>query len=279
MQSLIQYIEKELKGLYPAEEIRSFIRLIFEQVCELNYTQLLLSRDRILSQEKKEKMEEIVKRLKTFEPIQYILGETEFYGLQLKVNTAVLIPRPETEELVQWILQTNQLKSPVILDVGTGSGCIALALKKELPAAVLTAIDISETALENAKENAKTNRLDIQLLNGDILNWEGQRWEQYDVIVSNPPYVRTMEKETMQANVLDYEPELALFVSDSDPLVFYRRIGEFSWENLRKDGFLFFEINENLGMEMAELLSAQGFRNVEIKKDIRGKERMLCCQR
>ncbi|MCG6187492.1 peptide chain release factor N(5)-glutamine methyltransferase [Maribellus maritimus] len=279
MQSLIQYIEKELKGLYPAEEIRSFIRLVFEQVCELNYTQLLLSRDKILSPEEKEKMEEIVTRLKTFEPIQYILGETEFYGLQLKVNPAVLIPRPETEELVQWILQTNKLTSPVVLDVGTGSGCIALALKKELPAATLTAIDISETALETAKENAKINRLDIQLLNCNILNWEGQKWEQYDIIVSNPPYVRTMEKEKMQANVLDYEPELALFVSDADPLVFYRRIGEFSLENLRKDGFLFFEINENLGTEMAELLSAQGFKNIEIRTDIRGKERMLCCQR
>ena len=278
MQAVIQYIERELSGLYPREEIGGFTRLILEQTFNMDYTGLLINRDKVLNSAERKKIEGIVGRLKTFEPVQYILGETEFYGLRLKVAPPVLIPRPETEELVQWIIKTTPLKSPAILDIGTGSGCIALALKKELPEAKVTGTDISEEALKIARGNAKTNRLDIQFFKGDILNREDYPWEEYDIIVSNPPYIRELEKEKMQPNVLNFEPGTALFVSDSDPLIFYRRIGEFALTHLRKSGFLFFEINECMGNEMKKLMSGPGFKNIQIKKDIRGKDRMLLCQ-
>ncbi len=279
MQPVIQYIEKELNGLYPSEEIKAFIRIIFEHVCGFSYTQFITTRDKILSHAEKETIERIVIRLKMFEPIQYILGETEFYGLRLNVNPSVLIPRQETEELVQWILETNWLKSPAILDIGTGSGCIALALQKELPAAEVNAVDFSVKALETAHGNAQKNRLQVNFIESDILKWRHRKWENFDVIVSNPPYVRELEKEKMQPNVLEFEPATALFVSDSDPLIFYREISKFALKYLQNNGFLFFEINESLGKEMIRLLSGLGFKKITIKRDLNNKERMLCCQR
>lgn len=279
MQSLIQYIEKELDGLYPPEEIRGFARLIIEHVCGLDYTQFVVNRERMVSVAEKEMITEIIEHLKNFEPIQYILGETEFYGLRLKVRPDVLIPRPETEELVHWVLETNQLESPAILDVGTGSGCIALVLKKELPEAKVSAIDISEEALKVAHENALQNQLDISFLKHDILNPEKDSIQKFDLIVSNPPYVREQEKEKMQPNVLNFEPQSALFVSDSDPLIFYRKIGEYALEHLSDNGFLFFEINEYLCGELKELLSGMGFKDAQLKKDLHGKNRMLRCRK
>jgi release factor glutamine methyltransferase len=279
MQAVIQYIEKELRGLYPKTEIQGFVRLIAEHVCGMNYTQFLLRKNEKTGEAEKEKIQTIVERLKNFEPIQYVFGETEFYGLRLKVNESVLIPRPETEELVQWIVDSEITKSPEILDIGTGSGCIALALKNIIPNANVKAIDVSGEALHTAAENAIQNNLEIDFENADIFRWTPARGKKFNIIVSNPPYVREMEKTKMQPNVLNYEPATALFVSDSDPLVFYRTIASFTTLYLKTDGFLFLEINEALANEMTDLLKNMKFKNIEIRKDLNGKNRMLRCKK
>lgn len=279
MKAVIQYIEKELDGLYPETEIQGFTRLILESVFRLNYTGLILRKDDpVLSAEKKQ-IEKIVQRLKNFEPVQYVLGETEFYGLKIKVNPSVLIPRPETEELVNWIVETGLPGNPKIADIGTGSGCIAMALKKQMNNTSVLAVDISEKAIQTAEINSNLNRLDVEFFQADILNWEKYEWDSFDLIVSNPPYVREMEKVKMQPNVLNYEPRMALFVPDDDPLIFYRKIASFAKKYLRKNGWLYFEINENLGKEMTLLIQNLGFRKTEVKKDINGKDRMLRCAR
>ena len=220
-------------------------------------------------------MRKLCGRLKQFEPIQYILGETEFFGLKLKVNPDVLIPRPETEELVQWICETSWPPKSVILDVGTGSGCIALALKKQLRHTEMCALDVSERALQTAIENATKNGLEVHFIHADILQWSKKDWPLFDCIVSNPPYVRELDKKQMQPNVLEFEPETALFVSDDDPLIFYRETGHFAAHYLKPGGKLFFEINENLGDETCGLLKYIGFKNIKLRKDIHGKDRMI----
>lgn len=275
MQRTIQYIEKELAGLYPKTEITGFIRLIFEAVCGMNFTEFILQKDKKIPAEHFVEIQTIVERLKKSEPIQYILGETEFYGLKLKVTPDVLIPRPETEELVQEITREKINSNPAILDIGTGSGCIALALKKMLPNAVVSGLDISKKALEIARLNAKRNGLKVDFFEADILNWGERQWHKYDVIVSNPPYVRESEKRQMEANVLHFEPEKALFVSDDEPLKFYQSILNFADKHLTKNGWLFFEINEVFGSEIEELMQEHGFTNIQVKKDTRGKYRMV----
>jgi release factor glutamine methyltransferase len=279
MKAVIQYIEKELAGIYPATEIQGITRLVLENVFQLNYTQLVLRKDDpILSQEKKQ-IEKMVGRLKNHEPIQYVLGKTEFYGLKLNVNPSVLIPRPETEELVHWIIETKLPASPRIVDIGTGSGCIALALKKNMEDAAVSAVDISAKAIQTAEMNAASSQLEIDFIQADILNWQKYDWDCFDLVVSNPPYVREMEKDKMQRNVLEYEPQMALFVPDDDPLVFYRKIAGFAKQYLHKSGWLFFEINKNLSREMTLLLQNLGFRNIQVKIDINGKNRMIRCAR
>ena len=279
MQTTIQYIENELMPLYPASEISSFIRLILEKVYRLSYTEQVILKHEQLAGNKFQEVERIVARLKQFEPIQYILGETEFYDLTLKVNPAVLIPRPETEELVAWILETERTPGARILDIGTGTGCIPLALKSGLPEAHVFGVDISESALETARGNAALNQLDVQFFQHDILDWKSAEWERFDVIVSNPPYVRESEKQLMEANVLKHEPTGALFVSDEDPLIFYRTIAEFAKAQLRNEGILFFEINEYLGKEMKALLEGFGFESIELRKDLQGRDRMIRCSK
>lgn len=251
--------------------------MIADSVLGMSPTQLILQKDRILSKEESARVKEIVERLKQNEPIQYILGETEFYSLNLKVAPGVLIPRQETEELVDWILKTTKDKNLKILDIGTGSGCIPVALKKNLPAASLTALDVSTEALRIAQSNALENKVEVQFLHADVLNWENREWDLYDIIVSNPPYVRHLEKKLMEANVLEHEPQLALFVSDDDPLLFYREIAQLAMRQLNSGGRLFFEINEFLGAEMLALLNDLGFRDIELRKDLNGKDRMLMC--
>lgn len=278
MQAVIQYIEKELQGLYPKTEIQGFERLIAEHVCGINYTQFVLRKTEKIPDSERKEIESIVQRLKSFEPLQYILGETEFYGLKLNVNPSVLIPRPETEELVQWILSYEKNKTPRILDIGTGSGCIALALKNEIPDSQVFAVDVSENALETAAENAAKNQMEVEFIHADILHWKTRVWKKFDVIVSNPPYVRELERARMKSNVLDFEPASALFVSDSDPLIFYREIAKFALQNLKTGGSLYFEINEYLGAEMSDLLADFGFRNIQVKNDMQGKMRMLRCE-
>ncbi len=215
-------------------------------------------------------------RLKKQEPVQYILGTTSFLGMDLKVGPEVLIPRPETEELVRWVIQEvakSRIPSPRILDVGTGSGAISLALAQGIPEAEVSALDVSREALKVARENARFHKLEIHFIEANILSWPGER--EYEVIVSNPPYVRQMERQAMKPNVRDYEPGLALFVPDSDPLRFYDAISDFAQAKLSPGGHLFFEINQYLAQETEALLKKKGFRSVALRKDIFGNFRLL----
>lgn len=279
MEATIQYIEKELAGLYPKTEIKAFVRLILEHVFGLSYTDQVLQRRKKADELLRKSVVEVVERLKAFEPIQYILGETEFFGMKLKVNPVVLIPRPETEELISWILEQRTEGNPTVLDVGTGSGCIALALKKSFKGAEVWAVDFSQQALQIARENGRKNSLDVNFFQADILSWENYEWRNFSLIVSNPPYVRESEKGVMSDNVLKYEPETALFVPDSDPLLFYRRIAEFAQRHLEENGWLYFEINEAFGNETHRLLENAGFCSVETKHDLSGKARMIRCRK
>ena len=219
-------------------------------------------------------MEELKKEV----PIQYLLGKTHFYGLDFEVNENVLIPRPETEELVEWIINENKAidkkKKVKILDIGTGSGCIAISLAKNLPNAEVYAIDVSKKALETAKRNAISNNVEIIFMLKNVLELEILK-SNYDIIVSNPPYVRNLEKEEIKKNVLDYEPHLALFVEDNDALIFYRKIASLAQKNLLENGQLYFEINQYLGKEMTDLLEEMNFKNIELRKDIYDNDRMI----
>lgn len=220
----------------------------------------------------------VLKRLQEFEPIQYVLEEAHFYNLTFHVNPAVLIPRPETEELVHFILEMCKVvQVSSMLDIGTGSGCIAVSLKKHQPACTVYAMDISEDALETARENAAFNQTPIALIHADILHYTSTL--KFDLIVSNPPYIKEDEKEAMHVNVLKYEPHGALFVSNQKPLVFYQAIADFAITNLNDNGHLFFEINEYLGQETVDLLVAKGFKDITLRKDMQGKDRMICCRR
>ena len=210
-------------------------------------------------------------------PIQYILGEAHFYGLKFKVNEHVLIPRPETEELVQLVIQHSKNKRFQILDIGTGSGCIPIALKKNLSQAKISAIDISDDALEIAKQNALLNKVEIDFFIDDALNLNTVNYNLYDVIVSNPPYISVSEMKNMDNQVTKHEPHLALFVDDENPLIFYDKISDFALTNLKKEGFLFFEINQDLAFETQTLLLKKGFE-AEILKDINSNDRMLIAQ-
>ncbi len=276
MQASLKYIRKELIGLYPGEEVESFIRIIFNHLKSYNSTDLILKKEEVLSENEKLKIEEIVDRLQHNEPIQYILGETEFFGLPFKVNPDVLIPRPETEELVDWILKSNLPTSPSIIDVGTGSGCIPITLKKNLPEAKVFACDISKKSLETAQSNARINKVSVKFLELDILNPQASgSFPKLDVIVSNPPYVTISEKKLMANNVLDYEPDTALYVEDDDPLKFYKALLIFANSYLKVGGFMFWEINETFGKECVNLLNENGYSNVELRKDLSGKNRMI----
>lgn len=277
MQPTIQYIKKELQGIYPLHEIEAFTRLMFENVCGMSYTDLILNKNKTIESDNFGKIKEIVSRLKAYEPIQYILGETDFCGLTIQVNPSVLIPRPETEELVALIVSENYYDSPYILDIGTGSGCISLALKTKIPDARLDSIDISEAAIETAKVNGKLCQQKVNFFRFNIYKWEELIWPKYDIIVSNPPYVRNSEKIQMQKNVLHYEPENALFVSDEDPLIYYRTIAQFAKKNIKKSGRLYFELNENLAFELKKMLNNMHFTSIKIFKDINKKNRMLRC--
>lgn len=279
MKATIQYIEQELRDLYPKTEIRAFTRLILEHVCGISYTQQVLMKDQLLDDSFKNTISEMVKRLKNHEPIQYILGETEFLGLKLIVTPPVLIPRPETEELVLWIAETEMPEAPALLDVGTGSGCIALALKDRIADASVSAFDFLPQALEVAGKNAELNKLEVEFFKADIMKWETSTWRNFDAIISNPPYVRESEKENMSANVLNYESQKALFVPDNDPLIYYRQITQFARRYLNENGWLFFEINENLGNETIDLVRQCGYKEAELKKDLFGKNRMLRCRK
>ena len=265
----------ELKGIYPETEIQSFFNLLIEFKLNLTRIDLALNTDLELKENDINCFQKALDKLKKQIPIQYIIGETEFYGLTFKVNSNVLIPRPETEELVGWIINnTSRSKDINILDIGTGSGCIAISLAKKLPNAEVFAIDVSSEAIKTAKENAAMNKVSVNFIETNILHLDNLP-SKFDIIVSNPPYVRDLEKEMMQQNVLDNEPHLALFVKDDNPLLFYNKIADLAKTHLNKDGNLYFEINQYLGKDTKELLRLKGFKNIELKKDIFNVDRML----
>ncbi|WP_306420477.1 peptide chain release factor N(5)-glutamine methyltransferase [uncultured Winogradskyella sp.] len=274
---------KELDNIYGKEEVASFFFLCLEHYLDVARIQLQLDSEYTIDKLEIEQFFTTLETLKQQKPIQYIFGETEFYGLKLKVSEDVLIPRQETEELVDWMIRSAALnsvdKSYNILDIGTGSGCIAISLAKKLPKANIYALDVSHKALEVAKYNAENNNVDITFLEADILDsrtWNSEFKDlEFDVIVSNPPYVRNLEKVEIQSNVLDNEPHLALFVDDDNPLIFYKAITEFAVNNLKQKGQLYFEINQYLGNETKQLLIDANFDNVELREDLNGNHRML----
>ncbi|MDR0231892.1 MAG: peptide chain release factor N(5)-glutamine methyltransferase [Dysgonamonadaceae bacterium] len=277
MQLTIDYIKKELKPFYPDAEIKSFIRLILEQVCQIKPYEISVCKDKKISANERQEIERIVVSLKEYKPIQYILGETEFFGLTFSVNPSVLIPRPETEELVELILKNHQGKNLKILDIGTGSGCIAISLTKNIPSATVYAIDISEDALSTAKENAIRNQVEVQFYQQDILTTlsDNISGKKFDIIVSNPPYITQIEKSTMHDNVLKYEPHTALFVPQDNPLLFYEKIADLGHSLLNKSGMLYFEINALYGKEICQMLETKGYSDIKLYQDISRKDRMI----
>ena len=251
----INHIHKTLAGYFNEKEILAFRNIIFEQILKINKIEYLTSKEKLLSQKQVEKVNQTLEELKENKPIQYITGKTEFYGLTFNLSPSVLIPRPETEELVDFILKKEDLQNKNVLDIGTGSGCIAISIAKNTNCNMF-ALDISEEALTIAKQNAEYNKSNVIFLQKDILKTSeiehNNKKIYFDIIVSNPPYVRDSEKSTMQKNVLDYEPHKALFVNDDNALVFYEKIAEFAQNNLKAKGTIYVEINENLWYETIE---------------------------
>ena len=274
LKDIQKIFHEDLDTMYSKEEVDSFFFILNEFYYGVSRIQLAMNPDFVINDSKK--ITSAFGLLKQQKPIQYIIGEAEFYGLTFKVNEGVLIPRPETEELVERVIkQAEHNKSIKILDIGTGSGCIAISLAKNLPHAKVYALDVSKKAIEVAKKNAELNTVDIEFVEADILKTETIQDLQFDIIVSNPPYVREQEKALMKPNVLDNEPHLALFVKDEKPLIFYEAISQFAALNLTENGKLYFEINEYLGNDMIDLLKNNNFKNIELKQDIFKKDRMI----
>ena len=271
---LSQYALQELKDSYSEHEIECICKIIYMDVLHYTNIDIHLRKNEILDESFINKFIGIVRLLKSGSPIQYILGETEFAGLRFKLSPSTLIPRPETEELVRWVGEWLKPGNR-LLDVGSGSGCIGISLARLCQGAHVTGVDISPEAIELARENAILNGVKAEFLLRDILHPQTSSWDTYDLIVSNPPYIRESEKGTMEAKVLDHEPHQALFVPDEDPLLFYRAIAEFGLTHLHPQGLLFFEINEAFGQETIALLTRYGYRNIELRKDFYGKERMV----
>lgn len=274
MHAVELHIKHSLAGIFSVAEIRSFTKIIFTEVFHLKMLDVYMGKDINLSANQLKELDEILARLKKHEPIQYVLGFTEFYGLTFQVTPSVLIPRPETEELVSLIIEEN-FGSPIrILDIGTGSGCIAITLSRNLPQAQVCSWDVSAEALQVARENNQRLEASVVFRQVNVLDYQFGD-EQFDVIVSNPPYVTLSEKSEMEANVLQWEPHLALFVPDEDPLLFYRKIAEMGLQMLAAGGKLYFEINQAFGTETADLLLALGYCEVKVIKDISGRDRIV----
>ena len=275
-------LSKELKNIYDSDELKNIADLVLEYVTGLPRMEQIRSKKPWLTCHELENLDTITERLKQSEPVQYVLGEAWFTGMKFKVNKNVLIPRPETEELVDWIVKelNVQYSTPntqcSMLDVGTGSGCIPIALKQKLPQAKISAVDVCSEALFTATENAVALEAYVNFILLDFLQEE--KWNEldtYDVIVSNPPYVMQKEKDSMHKRVTSHEPSLALFVPDDDALIFYRKLADFSLLHLNTGGKLFVEINESLGKDVMDLFLSKGFAIVELRKDMQGKDRMI----
>jgi len=272
-------LTKELKNVYETDELRNIIELVIEHITNMSRAEQVKNKVPYLTCTQLEDLDAITERLKKNEPVQYVLGEAWFAGMKFKVNKNVLIPRPETEELVDWIVKESQkskVKSQNIIDIGTGSGCIPITLKHQLPEANVSAIDVCSEALFTATENAIKLNTEVDFTLLDFLDEE--KWNelhQYDIIVSNPPYVKQSEINTIHERVKEFEPHLALFVPDNDPILFYKKLSDFSIKHLNAGGKLFVEINEALGEAVSNLFRSAGFLNVDLKKDMQGKDRMV----
>ena len=276
MKAIIHLIREQLQGYYPDSEINMFSYLILESVCSIDKSSFLRHKDKKISLNEHFRIKEIIEDLKKYRPIQYILGETEFYDMKFIVDENVLIPRPETEELVEWVIRKEQTpKGYKLLDIGTGSGCIAIALAKHLPQAEVFALDISDKALDIARQNAMKNQADVIFFQYDILKDEPFAFPKFDCIASNPPYITFKEKETLEKNVLDYEPHQALFVPDENPLLFYERIAGFARNHLKEEGSLYLETSSHYGQASAKALIDKNFHSVKLYKDISGNDRVL----
>ena len=271
------YYAQQLFKIYDERETETFIFMLLEEYAGISKSEIIINPELTINESELLNIHFAVKDLKNFKPIQYILGKTEFFGIPILVNPDVLIPRPETEELVDWVIQdANKDKQSSILDVGTGSGCIAIALKNALPKATIHAIDNSSKALEIANQNALMNQADIKFSQLDFL--EKKDWNnlgQYDIVISNPPYVRHMEKVEMKKNVLNYEPESTLYVDDNNPLIFYKSIAEFGLDHLKINGSIYCEINQYLSKETVKLFGSYGFKDIQLKKDFKGNDRFI----
>lgn len=278
MNKIVAYIRSRLQPYYTAEEVSALSRIVCCDLLGQAPTDYYLGKDIVLSPKKEQELEDILQRLSRFEPLQYIEGRTLFLGRELLVAPGVLIPRPETEELVELMLKEIPADAR-ILDVGTGSGCIAISLAKELPDALVTAWDVSPEALSVARANARKLQADVRFVECDVLACQVDEVGLYDVIVSNPPYVTEAEKADMEPNVLQWEPSLALFVPDDDPLRFYRRIAVLGRDMLADGGQLYFEINRAYGREMVEMLRAMGYVGVRVEKDLSQNDRFVIAEK
>ncbi|WP_267739872.1 peptide chain release factor N(5)-glutamine methyltransferase [Myroides injenensis] len=265
--------KKSLSPLYDETEAEQLFLITLEELEGKTRIDLIMHPE--LKTDKNQQWENVLHDLMQEKPIQYIFGKAYFYGLTFEVNASTLIPRAETEELVEWIINSVDTSKPIrILDIGTGSGCIGITLAKELPLARVTLMDISKDALNVAKKNAKHNKVQVETILQDVLQVD-TLVEQYDIIVSNPPYVRNLEKVEIKKNVLAYEPHLALFVEDDNALIFYRKIAQLANDNLQEKGLLFYEINQYLGPETVALFESLNFTDLELKKDMLGNDRMV----
>lgn len=276
IKDLHQYSLSSLKSQYPETEAKNLTYMALSYIFNFSRYQIHVNFDKIVDEDQYAKIKNIVDELKQYKPIQYIFKETEFYNCRINVSEDVLIPRPETEELVDWIIQDLKNEEIEILDIGTGSGCIAIALAKNLSSSRVTAIDISPNAIEIAKSNAFANKVEIKFQEVDLFNIQKElQVSKFDIIVSNPPYVRECEKTMMKPNILNWEPEISLFVPDDNPLLFYNFIIQLATTSLKSKGQIFLEINENYPEEVKEVLIINDFSSIEIRKDISGKFRMI----
>lgn len=279
MQKSIEYIRTSLQSQFPENELRIIIQILISEITGFSPAQIIVNKNTIFSDEQVKLIHSFVEKLKNNEPLQYVTGKTEFFGLKIITKPGVLIPRPETEELIEWIMQSlDRNRNYDMLDIGTGSGCIALTLKSVFDSSNVSAMDISDEALKIADENARALNLKIHFLQGDALQMPEEK-SCWDVIVSNPPYIPLAEKDEMDSAVVDFEPHQALFVPDNDPLIFYRRIAEYAFSALKGDGLLFFEIHRDFGSQCVNMLRETGFDHVELRRDISGNHRMIKAKR
>jgi release factor glutamine methyltransferase len=269
---LLTIISSPLEPVYGKREAANIGIELIRHCYQVNRLQLTLNEPIPFTESEKTRLEAMIDRLVNEEPLQHVLGSVEFFGLEFKTDHRALIPRPETEELIDWIAQEHYNDAVKILDIGTGTGCIPVSLARHLKNATVSGVDLSQEALDLAHENAVLNKVQVTFQQMDILSEDLQ--EKYDIIVSNPPYIPEADKAQMAANVLNFEPEQALFVPDNEPLLFYERIANLAINHLNPQGTLYFEIHENFGSAIVDLLKAKGFADIELRQDLQGKDRM-----